>query len=397
MYCRFLLCIGLMTGTLWAGLVQAAQPWKPPENSSSFNPYFDPRWSGGVEVIAEYLNLRPCVPATDYLISDSRPFSEEDSSAFTPFSLPDGTRQGIDPRRASGLRLGYAGVPRNGCGDVTVAYAGLWSTDRQNYVSPSSLPEGSAQRLSGGLWPVFGHPRYLKYRLNDTSVTGNTVAVRGATALPELKVIYTCIDAEFGIRRILRCDYWMRLFFGIRGAGFQVKEQVLYKGVAIIPGAVGDPSLVFQGQVHEVKAKAKTWGVGPRIGFDLRYDIAAGVGLGAHGGVSILSGEAMNRWHQVFIAWPEGPGIANATQHEELHFRGKKRFCLFPEVDGRLGVNYISCSGRRYFVIAEVGYEFTSFIKALVNSDFDDLAGTKATITRSFSLDGFYVSVKFRY
>jgi hypothetical protein len=421
------LCVAFVAAVTSVASLSGLVRWDPTNCTGPFNPYFDPRWQGGVEFLGEYLHLRPCLRDLSYVIQDRRQLDAVTlNDGFSTDSLPQGPEETLQPESGHGFRIGYGRVPRNGCSDFTFSYARIWMRDRRVVISPSGRG-ANGQMLHGGLWATFGHPRYLNSRFNDNFVVSKIPSFYvPPSAAIGLRSRYNCFDAEAALRRIWGCNLWLRGYLAVRGAVFDLTEKAVYTGVCVIPptqqadGTFIPSSQACQNQVHHVLHRARTWAVGPRLGFNMRYDIASGVGLGAHVGTSFLVGKRETTWEHhaagseffttlrpINLHDPSSkatPGVPTNAENlaqgaffQTLDGHASADCSVIPEFDCRLGVNYITCSGERSFVFAEVGYEFTDYIGGLIRSTFNDTAGTKTNFSRTFALSGIYLSIRFRY
>jgi hypothetical protein len=366
---------------------------------------------GGFEVLGEYLYLRPHVCDLNYAIEDPRDGNSPTSTTPTAPSdmfLPLGKEHGIQPDYQSGFRVGLAYLFNCGCNDVEVDYQRLKTCDRSHI---RNLPS------SFGIWVTQGHPSFGEFRLNNAStlpaINGTTViAFPGATATPfnafavsRVSTRYQFVDGVVATRSMKSCDLWVRGFVGIRWADFRWRHRDIYGGIINYLGPAFDIDLApvtaryYANAFSHLRNKSHTWGVGPRFGADIRYEVLCGFGVGAHVGAAILAGEADHHIFQLVqitnleIAGVVGatPGVANTST--PLIVRDHCRCVLFPEIDARLGLNYLWCCGSCFSLLVEVGWEFESYINAIGHIRFTD-TGTNHEFCDSFNLDGLYVMVR---
>lgn len=364
---------GLARGANYStGCCQPCDPCCDARCNPCWDPCCDPCWNGGFEAIGEFLYIRPHLCDLNYVIVDNTQLTASTVGA----ALPVGKQYGVCPDYTPAFRVGVGYVYNDGCNDLTVTYAALWQSETKSVAATDQ----------GGIWMTFGHPRYLNARLNNASFSGSTAAI-DARAESKLKVNYNAIDAVAASRRMDGCNLWIRRFVGLRWADIKVREAVEYRGTTL--GTLTDSQ--FATAQHEVLDRAHVWGIGPRFGADLRWDLICGFGIGAHAGASILVGESGEHIAQHSVVAPVGSGVAvdqglNVLDHTHCH--------LFPELDARLGVNYLWCCGSCFSLFVEVGYEFESYINAISRTRFNDQAGTSHTACESFNLDGIYLHVK---
>lgn len=303
----------------------------------------------GFEVMGEFLYIRPGICDTGYAIVDERPVNVES------VLLPSGSQKTICTDYKPGFRAGATYVYDDGCSDVTVTYTGLWTNEKKGIDTPSSL------------WISVGDPIYLQHRLEN------------AVAAAKLKVDYNVVDATVASRRMDGCNFWLRRFVGLRWADMIVRQTARYAGAF-------NSSI----ETHDVATKTHAWGVGPRFGADMRWDLICGFGIGGRVGGSILAGANGFNVRQHDVVSGESLIITDqkqdVTQHSGCH--------LFPEFDARLGINYLWCQGQCFSLFIEVGYEFETYINAIGRFRFNGQAGTNSQTCDSLNFDGIYVTAR---
>ncbi|MGE3953626.1 MAG: Lpg1974 family pore-forming outer membrane protein [Parachlamydiales bacterium] len=342
---------------------------------TSYNLCYDPcaYWAcGGFEIGVEALYLKPTSCDYEYAILDPRPFN----AVETPTDLPQGKQRGIRPCYNWGFRVSAAYLSSLQCEDVTAQYTRFHNGNSAD-VNPGL----------GGLWPTLGHPRYMVETPLFTGVEADEIA---AEADAKIHFDYDAADIEYGSRALVsrrRC-VWLRTFYGLHYAWIDHRFNVAYQGT-LMPGAAD-----AQRFSTTVEWRRKSWGIGPRVGFDGRWESPCGVGLCGHIAFAALGGEARDRaFSQVDIV-PVG-GVPEPI-NETLSVRFCHRHQLFPYVDARLGVDYLLCRGRGYQILFEVSYEFHAYINTLRHYRFNDERGTGAANCTNFNLDGFSLSLNIR-
>jgi hypothetical protein len=330
------------------------------------DPCRDGQWSWGFEGIGEFLYIRPDVCDHDYAIADDAPLQ-------TPAQQPNGHQRGVSMDYKPGFRAGLSYVHSDGCQDITLLYTGLWATERKSVV-----PQGTS-----GVWATFGDPRYLTGRFNNSN---GQEGGRNALALGRLRTSLNVIDLEAASRRMACYNIWVRRFVGLRWADILVRQAARYEGT------VQATDLSFSSQAHDVRSRTHVWGIGPRIGADFRLDLCWGVGLGMEVGASLLSGESTFDTQQRDVITPLSS--VGTAQDQRLHVTQYSHSRVFPELDARLGINYLWCCGNCLSFFVEVGYEIDSYINAIGRFRFDDDFGTNRETCDSFNLDGLYVNAR---
>ena len=313
--------------------------------------------------------------------------------------------KGIDPDYEWGFRLSLGYVFDCACYDVRVEYTYLHTHDKSNVTSPDD----------GGLWPTYGHPRYMGFGETRTATGIDTVNTFAQTPIfngtnngdlahahARVKFDYDAVDLQFGSRSCKGCNLWLRTYAGLHFANIDHRFDSHYDGTmfAVPPGPVagGKEQLqqtaangVFDTDVH---SKMCTWGVGPLFGADVRYDIACGFGIGAHFAAAILAGETDGKMveHDERV-WPTQNGAPTSVD-ETLDVCHKSRSLLFPYFRTSLGINYLWCCGDCFNLVAEVGYEFSTYINVINHFRFNDSRATGSSACDSFNLDGLYISLR---
>jgi hypothetical protein len=397
---------------------QPCNPCCDPCCDPCWDPCCDPCWCGGFEVIGEFLYIRPHMCDLNYAIEDNTAFAAYPLNALaviqteaSDIALPIGKEHGICPDYEAAFRVGLGYLFNCGCNDITVTFTRLCTTEHSHV----------AAQGDGGLWATYGHPRFMQLRLNNPGFVSNFTSLDGvalpAEAKERARIEYNMVDGVVATRTMKGCDLWLRGYAGIRWAQICVNKCVDYQGSVASFFIANDGAGVanaqqFAGNLRsDPHSRAEVWGVGPRVGMDLRYDIACGFGLGAHVGASLLVGEACYRFAQdinysdieyspVFAAQLPLTTDFPFTDLNETAFNApvsvhSNSHChLIPEIDARLGLNYLFCCGDCFSLLIEVGWEFVSYINAIARVAFDDETGHGREVCESYNMDGLYASFK---
>jgi hypothetical protein len=352
---------------------------------------------GRFEALAEYLYVRPHLCDLDYVIVDARPSEQPSSStaAGVDLFLPTGVEHGICPRYESAFRVGLGILFTGSCNDFEVAYTRLQTTDSRHAVAPDD----------GGLWITDGHPRYNNLRLNNPSVvpsTGFETLQPALTALARYRTrfVYNQADGVVGSRCTLWRRGWVRTFIGLRWEQICFRDKAYYQGTITTPAFLpGGPSFrALLNQRSHLRSTSWMWGVGPRIGAELRYPILCGFGIGARGGMALLVGD-VGRSRQEFVARTliaASPEASLTPLQQGLDVNKHSRCHLCADLDARLGANYLYCCPC-FSLLVEIGWQFFTCIDALVRETFNDVAGTSEEICQNFTIDGLYASAKIEF
>ncbi|MGE3953620.1 MAG: Lpg1974 family pore-forming outer membrane protein [Parachlamydiales bacterium] len=340
-------------------------------SAGSFLPPPCPNARYGVfEIQFDFLYLR--TSASDYLyaIEDNRPFT---TAAEVASRLPAGRSVRLDPDGALGFR-GSLGYLTCRCSqDLTLVYSTLSDAEKE---------EKTPEALAGGFWPLFAHPRYM----NQTPLySPNLLDTDPARVLADGSFDWDAVELQLGKRTKVRRCAQLRGFASLYYVHLRNGLDTAYEGFI-------DPSQDRFLAAH-VDFDGKTWGVGPRIGFDLSQRIWCGLGVSAHFAGGLLAGRMESKLFET-VAETLGGLI---QFEEELAVLDHSRAILFPNISGALAVNYTYICENFFAFIAEVGYEYTSYINVVRDpTRYNDQRGTRTQNCGNFDLNGIYVRLKVR-
>ncbi len=351
---------------------------------------------GSFEVSGEWLYLEASSCDRDFVIQDVRPFDPDTivvAEAREPLPwLPQGRSHGIEADYESGFRIGLGYVAQGGCYDARVEYT---------YYHPTQTVTLRQPNVGVGFWPVAVQPRYtgtldltnedfLSYTPIFTGLIAETGDFIEVLVNSRLKYDYDAVELQFASRSREGCRFSMRTYAGLHFWNLDVHQSNDYRGV-FIAGEGGDVQAgLYEVSTHENK---NTWGIGPLFGWDGRYEIACCFGIGAHVGAALLAGQTDGRLHEDHFSEDFVP-TPPVTVDEISDICRDHRNHLVPYLRGRLGINYLWCCGSCFKVLAEVGYEFSSYINAVGQFRINDQRATAMTNCSSYNMDGIYVSVR---
>lgn len=341
---------------------------------------------GGIELFAEYLLLRPEVCDLNYVIQDSRPFGDVSSATATGVDLflPSGPDIGICPSFQSAFRLGGAFIFRDGCADFSAAYSLLTTRDKKR----------TSIAGDGGLWITLGDPQFEDQRLNNALISGSLPGALDALAAEKFRLTYQVADGVAAWRSSRGGRLFTRRYFGLRWMQLIMKRTGIYQGT--ITQLVNSPAVrIFQAQQETIKLDSRSWGIGPRVGADLWYEVGCGFSLAVHFGLSILGGECKDSQFEQVTRTTLPTDIAPGFNIDgPLDVRTRTENLLFPEFDARLGGEWrFCCKGVQVHV--EAGWEFTSYLEVIPRVSFSGFGAAGLTTRENFSLNGFYLICKF--
>lgn len=337
------------------------------------------RWRRGFEGQADLLILRPSVCDQHLAIRDARRLTPTD--LFGTSFLPSGSELSIRPHYGAGFRFGAAILFHCRRYDLTATYTGRF-TRQWHHV----IPQGTE-----GIWPLIGHPRYLTERLNNASLTGDPTLPGALDAHGDGKMGmgYNAVDGVIGVRG--RCGHCLglRTFIGIRWAKIHLNSVATFRGTA---ASLSNGGIGFNAQRHDHQQASDTWGLGPRVGTDLRWGLICGFGLVAQGGASLLAGGVcshLKERHRITILQGAGTEI-----DESLDLRMGGHYEVISQIEGRLGVSWYRAFGDTFYLDARLCWEATCYVNALRQVWFDDVAGTQQMTCEDFRLNGVVLSAR---
>lgn len=317
-------------------------------------------FGGGDFVLwADALFFQPSSCNFDYAISDC--------VKGTKTHIPNGKEHGVRPKYHWGYRVG--GNYYFPCSelDAGVYYSHLNCTDRMR------------TRVVGTdiLWPTTTASRFTpEYIFSDD---------HSACAYAEVKHRWNSVDGEVGYTLKEECRYSIRGHIGLHWTDIAIIDKVGYKGKFHQKHRLSDR---YSG---EYCSDVKTWGIGPRFGFDFNYLLGYGIGFASHTGFGLLAGETRQNFEGVNFDEKRRRVLSNGF-HSSFGVCSRRRNIVFPEFDTTLGLNYSLNLCRRYECLFEVGWEFRTYLQAIVHRTY-----RVGYTTDPFSLQGLYISglVKF--
>ncbi len=422
-----LICYLLSAPMLFAGVADhLLDPWYQPCSGAD--------WFGGFQLTGEFIYQRPCTADFSFIVTDIRA-----SDQLTSGSLPQGRSHTLGAQFEPGFRVGVGYLTKDACRDARLTVSGFFAKE----TSYAAAPE------LGVLWATFGvasdlgwlgMPFFSKIgkqqvitmkedgRQERTEI--DAVLIR-ATAKGRFSLQYGAADLELGACRMCSCDLWIRSFIGIHYLDTVLRRNVRYSGFYTTAGD--------QPHDAEILTKAETWATGPRLGVDLRYDVACGLGVGLHVSGGLLAGSASNRWkqrlsplpripipiakagdslavaksnaekwsdkfEQRFGPWsrpPAGKAGEQQTESQQLSdiewlWSGRQQVVI-PMINYRLGINYLYCSGGCYYLISEIGWEATTYFNAFKRDLFVGSGATGFSRCEMLSFSGLYVNFRLQF
>ncbi len=329
-----------------------------------FNPCYS--WTyGKLQLSGEAFYAKPHTCDLDFVIRDPRPFG-----AGTPNFLPDGKAFSIRPEYEWAPRILATYVVPGGCADFSGIYTGFHHSNKR-----CIFPQGE-----GGLWPVHVNPLYMA----DTPLFSGMFQGEPITAMAKgrSRFDFDSGELQFAIRAPLGSRVCTRTFAAVHI--MQINHYLDCEYVGLTDPTMGNEVLLIS-QVHN---KRKTWGVGPKVGFDGHLDLWCGFGLGGKLGLGVLAGRTQGQKFEQDQIQPTGQ--PNPTVDETMCLSEMKFGKVFPMFEARLGADYTYCWCASLWHL-EVGYQFISYINNLSNTSFNDERATNQTRCASFNLDGLYI------
>lgn len=307
------------------------------------NDFYNPsnsQWS----ITGEYLYLLPSIDDAYFVI---------DSSESTTF--PNGTRRDNDFGFQSGFRVG-GGYTFCDCNRGLEAYY-------------TRLQFKESKTIDGDfLWATVGRPDFVSAFENYTG-----------SASSSIKYLYQRIDALYDQHIFDCCGLDFAVKFGLEAAELKLRESFTYSSVASL------------GTVHQ---HSKVWGVGPEMGFALGYKIYEGCDCGYPSVLSfnfcsagsILAADCRTKSNNV---------LAAVTI---LDVKDRRSWRVIPAFHTRAGLNFDMCISC-FDVSLEVGYEFSSYLRATSRHTFPDDVADGLSYNRydNFDLQGLYVSATVKF
>ncbi len=377
--------LAFLAGILGLGLL-------PVEVAGMWNPLAT-RCNGVIEVSGEWLYLRPTGCEHDFVIKDPRTFDSTSQNSIAAFAahLPVGTARQVNPDYESGFRVAL-GFLLDSCNrDLRVSYT---------YHHPCHSAHVLGQSNTCGLWPTYMHPRYaanvdgagaVNAEAFETPLFSGTVSNTDipACASSTIRLDYDAGDLQFGFRKCLNGNIAIRPYIGLHFMNLDDRHIACYQGVMY----GNQVDAVVGAFATHVRWDKRTWGIGPLLGFDARYEIACGFGVGGQFGAAVLAGETDGTFTETDRRTWSGNNTPLDVDEVSDVCHGDRHH-LFPFMRARLGVNYLWCCGSCFKLFVEFGYEFNSYINAIGQIRFDDQRATDTSNCYSYNLDGLYLSVR---
>lgn len=291
---------------------------------------------GSWGITGEYLYLRPSVDETNFVISSP-----------TTSEFPTGKREHNDFQFHSGYRVGGA--------------YGFCECPSELQIEYTHLSAKDSKTVNGDfLWGTLGHANFAS---NFENFAGS--------ASSRLNVLYQRVDANYAQSVFNCCGLDLYAQFGLEYASLRFREHFAYQSTIL-------------GTIHQ---RSKMWGIGPQLGFEFDYELyqftdclPGSLSLNVLSTGSLLVSKTRAREHNVL----------GETTFLDVHDHHTKR--IIPALHTRIGLNYSTCISG-FGALLEVGYEFSSYFRALSRTTFpDDVAtGLSSTNYYNFDIQGLYV------
>lgn len=298
---------------------------------------------GEWELSADYLFLKPTFDDTYFVIK---------SPQTTTF--PNGRRENNDFDFESGFRVGAKYALCDCASEAEISYTWLGASEKKV--------------VSGDfLWGTIGRADFASAFENYTGSAGS-----------KLHLLYQRLDALYSQEIYNCCGLDFYLQFGLETAYLRLNEQYEYLNVTTL---------------GEIDQRSKTWGVGPQLGIALDYELCectcflpGTLSLNVVSSGSILASETSTNERNILA----GTSLLNVSD--------RNTWRTIPAFHSRVGLNYdvpYSCFDINF----EIGYEFSSYLRALSRVSFpDDVAdGLASTNYYNFDVQGLYVSASVRF
>lgn len=296
--------------------------------------------SGRWRVWGEYLCFKPSIDDSYFVI---------DSPINTGF--PNGKRKNNDFGFHSGYRVGGAYTFCDCCRELLVSYAQLDFT--------------RCKVLRGEhLWATQGTPIFAAFFQNYDGL-----------ATSDLKFRYHRVDALYSQCLYSCCGFDFGIQFGLEAAYIRLRESFIYQRVT----GLGD-----------VRQHTRTSGVGPQIGVALGYQLfqcgdqcnPSTLKLNVFASGSMLAGDSKSKERN------------DMTSFQALHTSDRTSWRVIPALHTRVGLNYSKCISR-FNTAIEVGYEFSSYLRALSRTMYTDSFAGGPSFNRfdNVDLQGLYVAI----
>ena len=282
------------------------------------------------------------------------------TSAPISATYPNGTRENNNFSFAPGFRLGFE--------------TALCRNQRKFDLSYTYLNASQSKSVSGEhLWATRGG-----FFLDETLT--NFLG----SASSDSNLLYQQAEIVFSQQALDIYGLYFHLQPGFEGAYLRLNEKFQY----IVSGSLS-------GNVHQ---KSASWGFGPKLAFQLDYNVFEGSGtcgntspscmthavaVVTNFGAALLSGQIKT----------DTKAIAPSSSTTYYSVTDKHGWRVIPALHGRVGLNYtVHCA--TYGGTLEMGYEFDSYIRGVARTEGADgpEAGYCITNFDNFDLQGLYLS-----
>lgn len=354
----------------------------------------------GPEAGAEYLFFRPSFDNLQYVVVDPRPYAPPPTVPAP--GLPQGTEQygpignlkELHPSYHSGFRamlgLWFCEKTR----DIRAIYTWLHTTDSKT-VRPTPG--------SGGLWAigvieanVLIVPPYEQTILFNS---GSPTSI-DALAKSSLKLQYDAVDLQLGMRQTVGCDLWARGYIGVHFVNWQHTFNTFYQGAqhpGVTPATNPDDYDFLARTINaQVRRSGRAWGIGPRLGGEVSYDIWSWFGVTGRLAGALLTCERQAKYFQFLFGFT--PATDAVSEDFNWDVSTDWEWVVVPEIEARVGLKFHYCFAGCLPVSAEIGYEFISYIDFVpVGPFFREDKQVSLVRCSSFNLHGLYVAFRGRF
>ncbi len=214
------------------------------------------------------------------------------------------------------------------------------STHLKKHIASQISPQGL------GVVPLWFYPFYTVLSPNQIRFFHGRMSWRH---------YFNSIDLEIGRLSALSKQLPMHLFAGLKGAWMHQYYRIEYEqGTtidAILPGTPG--TVPFSLLESTITFKNKTWGAGPRVGFDSKWKLRWGISLLANGALSLLYSKIETNRGQNDLNLNTSTSTVTPF-HMHLQTSSHQ---LKPVVEGKLGLDWETCICRRSMIGFSIAYE----------------------------------------
>ena len=294
---------------------------------------------------AEFLYWLPSVDDTFFVITGANAAGN-----------PQGKRENNDFRFRPGFRV--EGVYSFACNrEFHVRYARL-STKQNKTISGASL------------FATHASPVLLEDNFEDFA----------GEAGSSLNVLYQNVEAIFVQQAWECCPFDLYLFAGVQYAYIRLNEHINYTSSA--------------GPFANVDDKSRTWGVGPQFGVEFYYPICQLSTCFCPGNLSLAALTSGS----LLASKIDSKSFQTLTGETIVDVNNDRTWRIVPTWNARLGLNYATCFSC-FGAFLEVGYEFTTYLRALSRIEFEDASAGGLTFDNyhNFDAHGLYVAVGFTF